>query len=310
MGKVKKHRGMTYIPYDYEAAFNKQIETIHEYFVEQMIKNKFKCTYACKEITAGEQFEIEIYPEFSKLSDVPESGRIKKDNSSAQKNLNDKNARKYVERLLNQNFDTSDIWITLTYSNGEEPKSMEEALRNMQNYIRRINYRRGKRGLPPAKYIYITEHSPDEEIRWHHHLVMDGMLDMDMVEATWKKGRRNETRRLEKDEYGLSGMSHYITKEKDRRKGEKRWNSSTNLKQFRVRKVYHKKKGSSGNYSLVGKFVNEMVKDYEVLKKQMLSWYPSCDFTAAEVYFNDFNGMFYIHTRMKKRKEGEKYAPG
>ena len=217
MEKKKRHRGMTYIPYDYEAAFDKQIETLHEYFVEQMLKHRFKCVYACKEITAGEQFEIEIYPEFSKISDIPESGKIKKDNSLVQKNLNDKNSRKYVERLLNHNFDTSDIWITLTYSAGNEPESMEEALKNMQNYIRRINYKRKKLGLPPAKYIYITEYSPEDEIRWHHHLVMDGMFDMDTVESTWKKGRRNETRRLDKDEYGLTGMSHYITKEKDRK---------------------------------------------------------------------------------------------
>ena len=52
----KKKRGMTFIPYDYEAAFNKSINDLHEYFVEQMLKNRFKCVYALKEIRAGEQF--------------------------------------------------------------------------------------------------------------------------------------------------------------------------------------------------------------------------------------------------------------
>lgn len=180
----KKKRGMTFIPYDYEAAFNKSINDLHEYFVEQMLKNRFKCVYALKEIRAGEQFEVEIYPEFKKMDDVPVEGRIKRDNSEAQKNLNDKNARKYVERLLNENFGDSDIWVTLTYGAGKEPQDMNEAVKNMQNYIRRVNYQRKKRELPPAKYIYITEWSPDAEIRWHHHLVMDGLLDMDTVEFT------------------------------------------------------------------------------------------------------------------------------
>ena len=63
----KKKRGMTFIPYDYEAAFNKSINDLHEYFVEQMLKNRFKCVYALKEIRAGEQFEVEIYPEFKKM---------------------------------------------------------------------------------------------------------------------------------------------------------------------------------------------------------------------------------------------------
>ena len=105
----KKKRGMVFVPYDYEAAFNKSIEDIHEYFVEQMLKNRYKCVYALKEITAGEQFEIEIYPEFKTMDDVPKAGKPQRDNSKAQKNLNDKNARKYVERLLNHNFGDSEI---------------------------------------------------------------------------------------------------------------------------------------------------------------------------------------------------------
>lgn len=307
MGRVKgkkKKRGMVFIPYNYEAAFNKNIEDIHEYFVEQMLKNRYKCVYALKEITAGEQFEIEIYPEFKTMDDVPKAGRPQRDNSKAQKNLNDKNARKYVERLLNHNFGDSDIWITLTYSAGNEPRDMAEAIRNMQNYIRRIAYQRKKRGLPPVKYIYITEYSPEQEIRWHHHLVMDGLLDMDTVESTWKKGRRNETRRLEKDEHGLTGMSIYITKEKDRKKGEKRWNSSQNLKQFRVRKVHSKRPtATSGTYKPIQKYVDGFVRDRETIREQMLKWYPDYDFTDSGVYYNDFNGMFYIRARMRKRRK-------
>lgn len=314
MGRVKgkkKKRGMVFVPYDYEATFNKSIEDIHEYFVEQMLKNRYKCVYAMKEITAGEQFEIEIYPEFKTMDDVPEAGRIKRDNSKAQKNLNDKNSRKYVERLLNHNFGDSDIWITLTYSAGNEPRDMAEAIRNMQNYIRRIAYQRKKRGLPPVKYIYITEYYPEQEIRWHHHLVMDGLLDMDTVESTWKKGRRNETRRLEKDEHGLTGMSIYITKEKDRKKGEKRWNSSQNLKQFRVRKIHSKRPTATfGTYKPIQKYVDGFVRDRENIREQMLKWYPDYIFTDSGVYYNDFNGMFYIRARMRRRKDNGKTEEG
>lgn len=301
----KKKRGMTYIPYDYEAAFRQQIETLHEYFAEQLIKNRAKCVYALKEIKAGEQLEVEIYPEFSRISDVPESGRIKKNNSTAQKNLNDKNARKYVERTINHNFTNDDLWITLTYAPGQEPQNMDEALKNMQNYIKRINYQRKKRGLPNSKYIYITEHSPDAKIRWHHHLVMDGLMDMDTVEAVWKKGHRNQVKKLDKDEYGLTGMSHYITKEKNRKKGEKRWNSSTNLKQFRVRKVHSKRaEPSKGKYKPIGKYVDGFVRDKQNIEDQMKIWYPGHVYTAAEIFFNDFNGMFYIRARMRQKDKG------
>lgn len=298
MGRRKRKQ---YIPYDYEKAFANNIKMLHEYFVKQMLAHNRKYVYALKEILSGEQLEVEIYPEFTKAEDIPKEGQIRKDNSAAQKKLNDKNARKYVERLLNQNFGNSDIWITLTYSKGNEPKSWAEAIRNMQNYMKRIAYRRKKKGLPRAKYIYITEHSPDEKIRWHHHLVMDGMLDMDTVEMTWKKGRRNETRRLNKDEHGLVGMSRYITKEKVRKKGEKRWSSSKGLLKPHIKKVYSKPSvAGKGSYKPIERYVDGFVRDQEAVREQMAKWYPGYIYTESEIFYNDFNRMFYIHARMRK----------
>ncbi len=90
---AKRKKGMTFIPYDYEAAYNKSLEDMHEFFVEQMFKQGKKVVYALKEIRAGDQFEVEIYPQFKKMDEVPPEGRsIKKDNDKAQRNLNDKNA--------------------------------------------------------------------------------------------------------------------------------------------------------------------------------------------------------------------------
>ena len=304
----RKNKGTKYIPYDYEAAFRNELEKLHELFREQLIKERHKAMYALKEITAGEQLEIEFYPEFSHISDIPEGGRLKKDNTAAQKNLNDKNAQKYLDRLINHNFGECDIWITLTYADGQEPETMEQAIHNMQNYIKRINYRRKKLGLPNARYVYITEYDPDAEIRWHHHLVMDGALDMDSVEKTWKKGHRNEVRSTDPDDYGLSGMSHYITKNKNRKKGEKRWISSTNLKQFRERKTHSKRRNPAARYEPIGKYVERFVKDQDEIERQLAIWYPEYIFTQSKVYYNDFNGMFYIHARMRKPKKYRRAA--
>lgn len=38
---AKRKKGMTFIPYDYEAAYNKSLEDMHEFFVEQMFKQAF-----------------------------------------------------------------------------------------------------------------------------------------------------------------------------------------------------------------------------------------------------------------------------
>lgn len=304
-GKRKK-RGMNFIPYDYEAAFNKAMGELNEWFIEQMFSHGKKMVYALKEIKAGEQFEVEIYPQFKSMDEVPEEGRsIKRDNSKAQRNLNDKNARKYVERLINRNFGDKDLWITLTYDDAHLPTDgdIDAAVKNMQNFIRRVNYQRKKRGLPKAKYVYVTEYNEAAEIRWHHHLVMDGALDMDMVEKCWGQSSRNEVRRLQKDENGLSGMANYIVKEKKRIRSEKRWNSSQGLIDPDIRVVHSKQpEKGKGSYKKIGKYVDEMVKNQNVIEEQMKKWYPDFDFKDATVYYNDFNGMFYIHARMRKRR--------
>lgn len=304
-GKRKK-RGMNFIPYDYEAAFNKQLENVHEWIVKRMFSHGKKMVYALKEIKAREQFEVEIYPQFRSMDEVPEEGRrIKRDNSKAQRNLNDKNARKYVERLINRNFGDGDVWITLTYDDAHIPPDgdIDAAVKNMQNFIRRVNYQRKKRDLQNCKYVYVTEYDETAEIRWHHHIVMDGALDMDTVEKCWGQSSRNEVRRLQKDKNGLSGMANYIVKEKKRIRSEKRWNSSRSLIDPDIRVVHSKQpEKGKGRYKKIEKYVDEMVKNQNVIETQMKKWYPDFDFTDAAVYYNDFNGMFYIHARMRIRR--------
>lgn len=306
----RKRKGVQPIPYDYEAAFNKSLADLNEWFVRQMAIHRKKVVYALKEITAGEQFEIEIYPQFRKMDDVPKEGRkVVKDNNKAQKNLNDKNARKYVERLINKNFNDRDIWLTLTYDDDHLPPDgdIDAAIKNMQKYIRRVNYQRGKRGLPNAKYIYVTEYDPDAEIRWHHHIIMDGMMDMDIVEKCWKQASRNEVRRLQKDENGLSGMSRYMVKEKKRIKSEKRWNSSQGLQEPDVKIVHSKQpEKGKGSYKPIGKYVDSMVRNQNTISEVLAGWYPDFDFTNASVYYNDFNYMFYIHARMRRKRSDER----
>lgn len=237
----------------------------------------------------------------------PEGRRLKKDNSKAQRNLNEKNSRKYVERLINENFGNKDIWITLTYDDAHLPPDgdIDAAIRNMQRYIKRINYQRKKRGLPKAKYVYVTAYDPGAEIRWHHHMVMDGALDMETVEACWQQSSRNEVRHLQKDENGLSGLANYIVEEKNRIRGERRWNSSQGLRNPGIKVVHSKRPASGGSYKKIGSFVDGMVKDRDSIPEVLAKWYPDMEFTNAEVYYNDFNCMFYIHARMRKRRQDE-----
>ncbi len=308
MGKRKKRKGC-YIPYDYEAAYSQTLEDLNEWFVGQMLQNRKKAVYACKEIRAGEQLEVELYPQFRSMDEVPPEGRsIRKDNSRAQKNLNDKNARKYVERLINRNFGDEDIWLTLTFDDEHLPPDgdIDEAVRIIQKYFRRINYRRKKLGLGNARYVYVIEYDPFAKIRWHYHIVMDGELDMDTVEKCWGQGSRNEVRRIRKDENGLSGLANYIVKEKHRIKSEKRWSSSQGLTDPDIRVVHSKQpEKGRGSHKKIEKYVTEMVRNQGAVEDRMRKWYPDYDLTDAAVYYNDFNCMFYIYARMRRRRDQE-----
>ena len=283
---MKKNR---YIDYEYEELFTDPLEKASEHTIEKLLEEgKIKSVYTTKTIKSGNQFEVEIYPSFTRKQ-IQEQN-IKRKSYQAQKNLNDRNARKRVERLINANFTDGDLWITLTYDNKHLPGSIEEALKNMKNYIRRINYRRKKEGLDPAKYIYVTEFSEEKKIRCHHHLIMDGALSMDSVEKLWTCGKRNSVRRTATDEQGLTGLAKYLVKDP---KGSKRWCSSTNLKKPVERKAYT---------VFTARHVKKMVENRQRVKEFVEKRYKKMIFLNEEIRYNEINGRFYIYVRMRERR--------
>jgi len=47
---MARKRGMQFIPYDYEAAYNKAMEDMHEWFIENLFQHRKKVIYICKSI--------------------------------------------------------------------------------------------------------------------------------------------------------------------------------------------------------------------------------------------------------------------
>ena len=298
----KRRRKAAYIDYDYEAAYMKSLHDLEEANAERMLKEgRVRSVYATKEIKAGDRLEVEIYPEFKKgerslILDEYKKARQRK----AQRNLNEKNSRKLCERTIEANFGNEDIWATLTYTDENMPGGLKEAQRDMQNYIRRLNTRRKKKGLKNAKYVYVTECS--KKGRWHHHIVLDGSLGMDEVEQAWKKGRRNQVRRLHKDENGLSGMAAYITKQKhpegeETGKYQKAWKASKGLKKPEIKK---------NHYKFRQKDIDEIVTGKAEIEDKLKKWYKAdgYEMTSYEIKYNRMNGRFYISARMYRQKGG------
>lgn len=289
-------RKKRYVEYDYETAYQDSLSKIELSNAERVGSR----VYATKEIRYGDQMDIEIYPQYVKQegNKIPEAAREKK--KRVQKKLNDKNSRKMCERIIVENFDDDDVWATLTYTDETMPDTEQAAKRNMQNYIRRINQLRKKKGLKNARYVYVTECS--SKGRWHHHIVMDGDLSLDEVERTWTKGRRNQVRRLQKDKDGLIGAARYITKDKGKKdKYQKLWSASAGLRKPKERINHYKTRSTD-----IRRIVTGEVKVCDHLQK----WYgEKYEVAEAEIRQNPINGGFYIAARMRRkqiRKKEEK----
>ncbi len=201
-----------------------------------------------KKIYCGDHYrEVDIFTYTAGQKTAASRGKRSKkiqESEPKQKNLNEKNARRYFTQLGNLNFgdDPDALHVTSTYSAKYLPATVEDAEKEVSNFLRRVAYARKKAGLPPLKYIlvtaYTTKKNSDKPVRIHHHIIMNGGLDRDTVEALWRKRKRKGQKqgdrigfcnadRLQADENGIVALCTYLVKQSG---GKKRWSSSHNLK--------------------------------------------------------------------------------
>lgn len=251
--------------------------------------------YREKKIISGPMFEVEIFP--ISLKERNKSRKKKsKESVPEMKNLNDKNAKKHLIRLVNTNFNNKDIAIYLSYTDKTLPKTESEARTDINNYLRRVKRYRQKNGLPPLKYIAVIEYiEPDKfdkrkRVRMHHHLIMSGM-DRDTAEQLWGKGRAN-ARRLQADDYGYEGLARYVTKDPN---GNRRWTQSKNLKKPK----YPRPNDSKYNKRMVEKMAH-YCDDKELFEKK----YPGYTFLECKVEVNKLTDAvsLYIKMRLKDKQ--------
>jgi hypothetical protein len=245
--------------------------------------------YRAKTIKAGDVLEIEVFPIWN-TQDQARRAR-KHTTREAQRNLNDKNARKKIVRKINANFGEDDIAITLTYADGFLP-DQDQARRDIQNYIRRVRAYRRKLGLPEMKYVYVIEFAGDggKPKRVHHHVIMSGM-DRDEAERLWGKGFAN-SRRLQPNDNGFEAIARYITKE--RNGGSKRWCASKNLAEPKI---------TTADRKISRRKAEKMAQDFENAPAAIFGkLFPEYDFTGCELYRSQFVGGVYIYARMIKKQ--------
>lgn len=255
----------------------------------EALRDKDIKKYRVKTIRSGDMLECEIYPIWK-----TSKSKIRKDKlnptKKAQKNLNDKNTKKNIIRLINANFTREDMWATFTYDNVHLPHDPEDAKKDMQNYIRRLKRYIKRNDLPDLKYIYVTEYEDDEKKgkkRVHHHVVMN-FRDRDIAEKIWDKGGRTHSRRLQPDDYGLEGLARYITKDP---RSSKRYTPSRNLEKPKI--TIADSKMTKRKAEKIARDIND---SHTVFEKM----YQSYSFKDIEVNYSNFVSGAYLYVRMKK----------
>ncbi len=251
-----------------------------------------RTAYREKMYTCGEYLDVFIFQVFETGKHSGGKRAKRKPSTEVQKKLNQRHRKEKLTRLLHANFTPEDLEIHLTYR-GEQPEGDEKAVRNLRNYIRRIKRLRKKLGLPPLKYIAVTERGKRGG-RYHHHITVNGGVDRDALESMWEYGRAN-SRRLQFDENGLAGLGHYIVKSPV---GGKAWSASKNV-------VDPEPRARDGRIS--ARKARELVENIQD-STRFEELYPGYLLSKAEAFHNDVNGGYYIMARFH-RKDGKFIKP-
>lgn len=281
---------MSYSGENYEFLFDKRGEVTERAF--EALRHSEVMKYRARTITSGNIVECEIYPVWSTKGQAQKAKRAT--TRQAQKNLNEKNAKKNLIRKINTNFTENDLCITLTYK-GTVPDE-EQARKDIQNYLRRVKAYRKKHGMDELKYIYVIEFESGEgrkKKRIHHHVIMSGM-DRDEAERIWHNGYAN-TRRLQPDEYGLEALARYIVKDPQ---GKKRWSASRNLKEPKI---------TTADTKFTRRMAERMAEDFEENGPLIFAkLFPDNILNDCAIYRSEFVAGAYVYAKMRKDPEKAK----
>ena len=245
-----------------------------------------RCLYREKKYVCGEYLEVDIFPVYKKQRSRSKKA---KPTSEVQKRLNQRNAERKLIRLINTNFTKRDIRFDLTYDDDHYPDSPEEAQKQCQNFLRRVKYARKKLGLPPLKYVFVTEVG-NEKGRLHHHIVMSGGMDPNDLSELWGRGI-TDLKPLKFTDQGIPGIAIYLIKFPIL---GKRWCASKNLS----KPVETERTGRLPQYK-----VQEWNNSGMDNKKEIERTYEGYTLSDIKPYYNEVNGGYYVTLLMMKKPQ-------
>ena len=221
-----------------------------------------------------------------------------------QKVLNDKRAKRTFCQLVKTNFGEGDLHLTLTYNTKYLPEKVEDAEKEVRNYLRRVARLRKKKNLSPLKYIFITEQGVQSK-RIHHHVIINGGLSRDEVELLLRRPERKGQQqgealgdcnadRLRTDDKGLERLASYLAKDP---KGRKRWTPAQNLKKPEVT--------VSDTKTSRRKFMQLVLlpEDAEEVRQHFEKQYPDFAVTEVRKEWNEITCTWAVYVKLHRKTE-------
>lgn len=252
-----------------------------------------------KRVLSGKILEAEFYPVTADGRRYTR-GKKKKTSRAAQQKLNDKNARKKLRRLIEENFtEEKDYYCTFTYTDSEMPNRYESCKRDLTNFFRRLRRLREKSGLPELKYIYAIEYTVSKrtgKARFNIHMVLSGGLPRRDIKKCWGKGDIKKVEELQAGERGFERLANYLCKEwnndllPDTRK---RYTPSRNLKQ-----PTEKRRDGVFKPRFLEKLCKQHIEDRDYWEKR----YQGYTFVSATSAYNEDYGTWFLSVFLKKRE--------
>ena len=283
--------------WEYEDLFNNRVTDDGSFLSEPSFIPVGKMGYRRRTTVSGPRIDAEVFPVFGRS----QNGDLRRAKSQvtreAQQRANDERSRIHLTQLVEANFTEKDVSITLTYD-GTAPDP-ERVDMDIRNFIGRVRRARKRAGLDELKYIYAIggDEMPAAGYsgkRPHVHMIMNGGIDRDTLEAIWGKGRANADR-LQPRERGLGGLARYFTRQKQDRPGKpgvRKWRGSRNLKQP-VRRSRDARMPNSRVRRIAYDFQNEA-------KGVMEKLYPGYVLQECEVRYSDIVDGVYIRCVMRR----------
>ena len=244
--------------------------------IAQAVRDESIDNYRVRLHKPGPMLEIEAYPVFRRKTRATRARRAEK-TKKAQADVNDRNARMKLDRIIQHNFPEFDSYVIgLDYEIEPTPEQAEKDRAKFIRDCRRLYQNAGVEFKWLAVTPWLTKTGRPVK-RLHHHIVMSGGVDEKAIRALWMRRRNGRIHLdpLQPDSNGVTGLARYL---KQHLHGAKRWTGSRNLET--PPPIYPKRHMSKGR-------AYKLAMDYEAARTVFEKQHKDYTFVSMEVRFSD-----------------------